>query len=144
MQHRLQFLQALTGYADEQFMSDHSKQLMGIDISKLNVLHWIIYFSRQDLLNWVINQFYPPMSDDDIEEPLHLHLQGLQDCVRGQQDSFYDIEYFKQSRIKKNIDTYSSQIVINLENMGQSQYIKDKLIEKMHVQLKNVGLVIII
>jgi len=117
---------------------------------KLNVLHWIIYMRRNDIFNFLFQRFFQPKdlpengcSSDEEDHSCQTSLQNLQDCVRGQNASFYDIDYFKAHKIKKDIAALTIQI-ITLPKSAYSKNIREQITNKQQVQIHNLGLVVII
>jgi len=63
--------------------------------------------------------------------------------VQGPQNAFYDIEYYKQHKIKKDLARYQAPI-IQIQKNNYSDNIKNHFIQKYMVKIRNLGLIMII
>ena len=62
----------------------------------------------------------------------------------GDEEAFYDHEYFKISKIKKDSNTYTQNLKYSDHAAGISQHVRDKIGGKMSVRINNFGLILII
>ena len=62
----------------------------------------------------------------------------------GDEEAFYDHEYFKISKIRKDSNTYTQNLKYSDHPVGMSQHVKDKVGGKMSVRINNFGLILII
>ena len=85
--------------------------MQGIHIEKLNMFHWILFMKRKDLFNLIFENFFKPPDEENEESSIDENakqklikpsLQYLQHCIYGKPDSFYDIEYYKNHKLKKD------------------------------------------
>ena len=56
--------------------------------------------NRNDILDYAIQKFYSNKENDQDE------YITLQDCLLGQEETFYQQQYFKINKIKKDEDYY--------------------------------------
>jgi hypothetical protein len=75
-------------------------------------------------------------------------LISIQNCMVGSSEAFYDYDYFKQNKIKKDSNSYTQNIKF-LEkkdgfNVKENENYKEQNASRMHVEMQNLGLVLII
>lgn len=54
----IEVLMALYGFDYDQFFNESLKQMIGVDISKLNFVHWVLFFNRKDLLHLILQKYF--------------------------------------------------------------------------------------
>lgn len=69
---------------------------------------------------------------------------AIQHCMLGDGEAFYDHEYLKVSKIKKETCTYTQNIKISENVIGISSHIKSQMAKRMRIEMKSYGLILII
>ena len=59
----------------------------------------------------------------------------------GDEEMFNRHEYFKNSKIKRDSNTYTQNLIFSDHPVGMSQHVKDKVGGKMSVRINNFGLI---
>ena len=117
----IESLQSLSGFHNEHFVFQNQVLLTGISLKKMNVLHWIIFINRKDILMHVLQKYFESESVNDIGLDIFRPRNGggnaqepedfsplkrtdgtiksqiyLQTCIKGEEDSYYDVEVLKE------------------------------------------------
>lgn len=74
----------------------------------------------------------------------HSSLISIQHCMVGSSEAFYDYDYFKQNKIKKDSNSYTQNIKFLEKKDGFNENYKEQNTSRMHVEMQNLGLVLII
>lgn len=69
---------------------------------------------------------------------------AFQQCMIGESGSFYDFEYFKNHKIKKDQEHFIFYIKNSENVIGMSKQVKNSKNSQLKIKIKNLGLVIII
>jgi hypothetical protein len=112
------YLSSIKGFEDEAFVNENSKVFQGINVGKMNILHWVIFTKRNDLFTFLFHQFFTNQSEGENMEKAHAKLIkqqhssliSIQNCMVGSSEAFYDYDFLKQNKIKKDCNSYTQNI----------------------------------